>query len=239
MPPMPHVLPGGCNYYIAGKINPGHRFLGIMLSDMKKYNTIIAILLFVGLPLLFWALGDVPRRTVLKESISILTLLAFSIMLAQVYLSRTNRKMLKGHKMSGVLKLHKVIGYIFVSILLLHPFLIVVPRYFEAGVDPIEAFFTLLNNYDTTGVLLGIIAWSLMLVLGLTSLFRRRIGMSYKTWRVYHGILSILFIGLASWHAIDLGRHTNAAMSTFIIILAGGGMILLLNTYLLKPIKSK
>lgn len=206
---------------------------------MKKYNTIIAILLFIGFPLLFWAVGDFPRRTVLKESISILTLLAFSMMLGQLFLSRSNRGMLQHHKMSRVLKLHKIIGYIFVGVLLLHPFLIVVPRYFEAGIEPMEAFTTILNSYGNTGVLLGIIAWSLVLILGLTSLFRKKIGMKFKTWRFFHGILSMLFIGIASWHAIDLGRHTDTVITVFILILAGGGIRLLLNTYLLKPIKAE
>jgi predicted ferric reductase len=206
---------------------------------MKRYNIILAMLLFIFTPLFLWATGDFPRRTLLKESISIITLLAFSLMLGQLFLARTNRRMLQDYKMSRILKLHKVIGYILVGMLLLHPLLIVAPRYFEAGPEPAEAFFTILNNYDTTGVLLGIIAWILMLILGLTSLFRNKIGIKYKTWRVFHGILSMLFIGLASWHAIDLGRHTDMAMTFFILILAGSGMLLLLNTYLLKPIKAE
>lgn len=147
--------------------------------------------------------------------------------------------MMAGLKRAWINKLHKVIGYTFVGLLLFHPFLIVVPRYFEAGVEPQEAFLTILGTYNTKGVMLGIIAWTLMLLLGLTSLFRDKIGMTYKTWRVFHGILSMIFIGLASWHAIDLGRHTDVAMSVFILILAGGGIILLLKTYLLKPIQSR
>jgi len=166
MPSVPYVLSGGCNYHYSGKINPGHRFLGLTLKTMMKYNYIIAVLLFIGLPLLFWAFGDIPRRTALKESISILTLIAFSMMLGQLYLTRTNRKILKDHKQSRVHKLHKTIGYIFVFVLLVHPFLIVVPRYFEAGVEPIEALIKMISTYDTTGVLLGIIAWSLFLILG-------------------------------------------------------------------------
>ena len=205
---------------------------------MKKYNIIIGIFLFIGFPTLFWAVGDFPRRTFLKETISILTLLAFSMIMAQLFLARSNSKMLKDYKMSWIIKLHKILGYIFVSVLMLHPFLIVVPRYFEAGVEPMEAFITILSTYNNTGVLLGIIAWSLMLILGLTSLIRKKIGIKYKTWRVFHGILAVLFICIASWHAIDLGRHTDTAMSVFILIIAGSGVLLLINTYLLKRKKS-
>jgi len=45
---------------------------------IKIYNRIAAVLVFIGLPILFWALGDVPKRIVLKEALSILTLVAFS-----------------------------------------------------------------------------------------------------------------------------------------------------------------
>lgn len=208
-----------------------------MENKIKIYNRIAAILIFIGLPILFWALGDVPKRSSLKETLSIITLIAFSMMLAQFYLARSNRQVLKEHKMSKVVKWHKAIGYIFVSILLIHPFLIVVPRYFESGIDPKDAFVTLITTFDSLGVILGMIAWVLMLLIGLTSMFRNQLPMSYKTWRVFHGILSIAFITLATWHAIDLGRHTDKAMSIFMLIMAAGGVLLLLKTYFIKTPK--
>jgi predicted ferric reductase len=202
-----------------------------MENKIKIYNRIAAVLVFIGLPLLFWVLADVPRRSNLKEAISILTLLSFSLMLGQFYLARSNRNVLKEHKMSKVIKWHKVIGYTFVSILLLHPFLIVVPRYFESGVEPKEAFITMLTTFDSLGVVLGMVAWCLMLLIGLTSIFRNQLPLSYKTWRVFHGILSITFITLATWHALVLGRHTDKAMSVFMMVMAAGGVFLLLKNY--------
>lgn len=207
----------------------------MMENKIKTYNRIAATLTFIGLPVLFWALSDLPRRTLLKETISVITLIAFSLVLGQFFLARSNRKVLDGHKMSKVIKWHKMIGYIFLTILLAHPFLIVVPRYFESGIEPMEAFMTMINSLNSLGVVLGLIAWGLMLLIGITSLFRNKLPMSYKTWRVFHGILSIAFITLATWHAIDLGRHTNNAMAAFLIVMAAGGILLLLNTYFFKP----
>ena len=94
-----------------------------MLTNMKTYNRLAGILFFLALPLLFWALGDAPRRSFLKEIISILTILAYFLMLGQFFLSGGNNNTLKPHKMWKVLNLHKVIGYTFVSVLLVHPFL--------------------------------------------------------------------------------------------------------------------
>lgn len=206
-----------------------------MKANLKTYNKLAAILFFLALPLLFWAQGDAPRRSFLKEIISILTILAYFMMLGQFFLSRANNRVLKGHKMWKVLKLHKVLGYIFVSILLLHPFLIVVPRFFEAGITPGEAFTTMITTWDSQGIILGMIAWVLMLILGLTSAFRKNLGMKYTTWRVFHGLFSIAFIVLASWHAMDLGRHTDLPMSLYMGAIAGLGVLLLLRTYLSKP----
>ncbi len=204
---------------------------------MKIYNRIAGILFFLALPLLFWALGDTPRRSFLKEIISILTILAYFLMLGQFFLSRGNKNVLKSHKMVKVVKLHKVIGYIFVSVLLAHPFLIVLPRFFEAGIAPGEAFTTIITTWDSQGIILGMVAWTLMLILGLTSAFRKRLGMKYTTWRVFHGLLSIAFITLATWHAMDLGRHTDLPMSLYMGAVAGIGVLLLLRTYLFNPAK--
>ncbi len=190
--------------------------------------------MLVGLPMLFWALGDFPRRTVLKEVISIVTLIALSLMIGQFFLTRNSRKMLNINSMGLVIDLHKIIGYIFTGVLLLHPFFIVFPRYFESGVEPEEAFITLLTTFSSTGVILGIMAWLLMLTIGLTSIFRNRLPMKFSSWRLLHGILSIVFIIVASWHAIELGRHTDIAMSIFIILLSVSGVLLLLKRYFLN-----
>jgi len=207
-----------------------------MDSRIKIYNRILAILIFTGLPVMFWALSEVPRQSVLRETISIITLLAFSIMLLQFYLARINRPMLKGQKMGKVLKWHKTLGYIFVVVLLIHPFLVILPRYYESGINPKDAFITMITTFNK-GIVLGIIAWGLMFLIGLTSLIRKVLPLSYKTWRLIHGILSIAFIITASLHVLKLGRHIDTSLSVFIILLASGGVFLLIRTYILSNSK--
>ena len=136
--------------------------------------------------------------------------------------------------MKTALRFHKTIGYIFVLVLLVHPFFIVFPRSFEAGITPMEAFVTMITTFDSPGVILGLSAWLLMLVLMVTALFRDMLPMKYKTWRTFHGTLAVFFIGIATWHAVDLGRHTDLAMSIYMIVLAVSGVLLLLKTYFSK-----
>jgi len=206
---------------------------------MRKNGIIMSILVFLGIPLLIYVVGDVPRRSTLKEALSLLTLLTFSLVLAQSFFSRINQKMLKESKMASVQKIHKILGYIVVGILLAHPLLILIPRFFEAGLKPIEALMVILNTTNSTGILLGIIAWFLLLLLGLTSLLRKRLGIKYKIWRIFHGLLSMAFIVTASWHAIDLGRHTDVSMSVFFILMASVAFVLLMRTYLTNSRKGR
>lgn len=198
-----------------------------------------AAAIFIGLPLLLWALGDFPRRTLLKESLSLLFILAFCMMIGQFFLSRGNRSAVQSLRMSTVVKFHKVLGYVCAGVFLLHPFLLVVPRYFEAGVAPREAFTTIITTFDSPGIGRGIIAWVLLLLLGIQSLFRRRLPLKHTTWRTRHGIQAMALLAVATWHVVDLGRHSDLAMSIYFIILAVSGELLLLKTYILKPAKTK
>lgn len=205
-----------------------------MLDLLKKYNYINFVVVFIGLPVLLFSLGDFPPRTLFKNAISLLTLLAFSLILGQFFLSRTNNFTKNIHKFKNVIALHKAIGYFVVGVFFLHPFLIILPRFFEVGPDPLDSFIKMITTFDSLGVILGLIAWSLMLVIGITALFRERLPLSYKTWRVFHGLLSVAFVLIATWHSVDLGRHTNTPISLFFIILATIGSLMLLKLYIFK-----
>ncbi|WP_162177162.1 ferric reductase-like transmembrane domain-containing protein [Thioclava indica] len=132
-------------------------------------------------------------------------------------------------------KAHKYIAYSAVAVIALHPFLIVFPRYFEGGVKPMDAFWTMITSFDTLGILLGLIAWGLMLVLGVTAFLRmrliKRFANRYRGWRYFHGGLAVAFTVFAAWHAIDLGRHIHTAMSVYFIALTFIGVGLLARLY--------
>ncbi|MGD9899477.1 MAG: ferric reductase-like transmembrane domain-containing protein [Calditrichaceae bacterium] len=210
-----------------------------MMQYTKKDWLVPVTGFFVGFPLMLYILGDFARKTVLKESLSVLFILAFPMMLGLFFLTRSNGKAVKLFRMSRIVKYHKFIGYTAVAVFLVHPFLLVVSRFFEAGVAPLEAFVTIITTFDSLGVILGIVAWSLMLTLGILSFFRDRLSLSYTNWRYIHGVLAMIFVAIATWHMIDLGRHTNLAMSIYIITLAMGSEILVLKTYFFKQIKTR
>lgn len=179
---------------------------------------------FIGLPLAVWSLGDIPHRTLLKDADSVATLLAFCLLLGQFVMSRLGPDSKRSLGLRTTVRTHKVVGYTAVAVLLVHPLLVVLPRTFESGITAQQAFVTMITTLDSPGVVLGLVAWGLMLVLGLTSMVRGQLPLSYRTWRLLHGVLSVLFVVVAVWHAIDLGRHMGVALSAVIIMLAAGGV---------------
>lgn len=208
-----------------------------MKENFRLHYLIPMAVLYLAVPLLYVYFGDFPSRTALKDTISLVTVGAFFLMLGQFYLSRLNRFTLEGYKMSGVMKLHRIIGYVFIPVLFIHPFLLVVPRYFEAGVDPTEAFRTILTTFGTSGIIMGMVAMVLMIVLGVTSVLRNRLPLTHTTWRAVHGLLSAAFVILATWHAVNMGRHTDTFLSTYMIVASAVGVAFLVRQYLFPPSK--
>jgi len=195
------------------------------MDKQARYFALGWATLFLGVPLLLYFIGDVPRRTLLKEIIGILTILAFFQMLAQLYATRCNSPLLHTLKAGAIVRFHKVAGYIATAFILAHPLLIVLPRYFEAGISPEEAFWTMITT-PAPGVVTGIGAWCLLLLLAVTSLFQKRLPLGYAAWRRLHATLSIALIPVASWHVADLGRHADILLVMVIALLASGGMLL-------------
>jgi len=188
-------------------------------------------ILSIGLPILLWFLGDYPMRTLFKDSIAVLTLLALCLLFVQFFISGINPTLLEKYRLKDIVKVHKYIGYAVIGFFILHPLFIVLPRFFEAGLLPQDALIKLLTTFETRGQIVGLVAYILMFVLGVTSLLRHKLGITYTTWKLLHGFLSLAFIILASWHAIDMGRHFDTALSIWTIILVSLTAIILLKNY--------
>ncbi|MGB5667397.1 MAG: ferric reductase-like transmembrane domain-containing protein [Maribacter sp.] len=208
---------------------------------MKKESYIVQLLplmiAFIGVPVLLYVLGDFPKRSFLMETLSLTTILGFTILVSQFFLSRNNKKLVKDIRMVKVLKIHKFIGYLFISILLLHPFFIIVPKFFDAGVTPADAFLRLITTFSSLGVILGLIAYSCVLILMITAYFKFKLHLKYKVWRNLHGYLTLLFVITATWHVINIGRHSNTSFSMYYVLIVATGVYTLLRTYLFKTSK--
>ena len=206
----------------------------IMENNIKLKYILISLFIFVIIPLFILSLQTLPPRTLLKESTSVLVIVGFFFLLGQFYLNRSNKVFIKIYKMVKIIKLHKIIGYTVIAIFFIHPFLIVLPRFFEAGVDPIYAFWLMITDFKSLGIIFGLIAWCVMIALLLTSFYKDKLNMTYVKWRVLHIVLSIVFVAAGLWHVIDLGRHMNEFMIFFIFLLVCMAVYLLSKLYFFK-----
>ena len=209
--------------------------MGIIMNKESYITNLSSLIIsFIGVPFLIFVLGDFPRRNALSETISLITILGFSLLISQFIYSRINKRLVKKIRMVHVLRIHKFIGYAFISILLLHPFFIIVPKFFDNAVTPVEAFFKLITTFDSLGIMLGLIAYAVMLILLVTAFFRFKLHLKYKAWRNFHGYLTLLFVITATWHVITLGRHSNISFSIYYVLTVASGIFYLLRLYLFK-----
>lgn len=208
---------------------------------MKKtnilYRLLPLIITFVGVPLFLWLLGDFPDRTRFFETISVFTIMTFSLLLGQFFLTRINLKFVKTIRMVNALKIHKGIGYIFVVIILVHPFLIIIPKFFDDGISPTEAFGVMITEFNGLGVILGMIGYVIVLIMLISSFFRFKLHLKYRTWRSLHGFLALIFIVSATSHVVNMGRHSNTSFSIYYVSIAVISIFFLLRTYLFKSNK--
>ena len=214
--------------------------MGLIMKKESYISKLFPLAIaFIGMPILLYFLGDFPKRDFLMETLSLTTILGFTILISQFFLSRTNGKLVKDIRMVNVLKIHKFIGYLFISILMLHPFFIIVPKLFDNGVTPTDAFLKLITTFSSLGIILGLTAYTCVLILLVTSYFRFKLHLNYRTWRIIHGSLALIFVTAATWHIINIGRHSNTAFSVYYVAIVASGVYYLLSTYLFKTSKGR
>lgn len=82
-----------------------------MSTPNKTGLTSVMVLIFIVAPALLCVLGEAPPRSWLKDFLSLLTILAFSLLLGQVYLSRVQEDVLNRHpNLARIIRIHKALG---------------------------------------------------------------------------------------------------------------------------------
>lgn len=190
------------------------------------------LLFFAGVPVLLAMAQGVPAKNTFQLAVLLTSTGAFGLLLGLFWLSRLLPRGLVKMKYAGTLRWHKYIGYAAGAFFMLHPFLMVVRRFWVVESNPVDNFMLMLKS---PLMLTGIMAWVLLLVIVVLAFFRKHLPA--KLFRYLHGALSIGFVGLSTWHVVSVGRHSNPAMSGFWIALAAGAVAALLFSYL--PVRSK
>ncbi|MEX0762408.1 MAG: ferric reductase-like transmembrane domain-containing protein [Dehalococcoidia bacterium] len=131
-----------------------------------------------------------------------------------------------------ILRYHRQIALVAVSLILLHPIIL-------AANNP--ALWQLFNPLGgTLGSRMGLSAVVALVILVALSLFRERIRLNYEVWRITHALLAVTAVVLAQVHVSMTGLYINTAWKQSMWIVFSALMIgLIVYLRLIKPILQK
>ncbi|MDH4002488.1 MAG: ferredoxin reductase family protein [Xanthomonadales bacterium] len=193
--------------------------------------------LYLAAVLLPWGLSLIEGLEVrgwYEETVVFLSIITFSMMLLQFALTPRVDVVANLSGVDNTMRVHNRFGEYLGYLVLLHPFLIVLPRFIVAPSFAPGDVWDLFTQSETST---GMYAWSLMLVWVLMAVFKDKTGLSYEAWRYTHGIGFIAVIILATHHAVTVGRHGryNAWFDGLWIVLCALAVGTVLYIWFLRP----
>ncbi|WP_413701291.1 ferric reductase-like transmembrane domain-containing protein [Psychromonas sp. KJ10-10] len=132
------------------------------------------------------------------------------------------------------IKRHKQVGQWIGIIFLLHPVFILAPRFLMSFQDGLDSVIKVLTAPQ---MLTGLIAWVLMIVWVLLSIFKEKLPMRYETWRLMHVLGFVAITILVTLHLTSVGQHGQfqQGFNIFWWALCGFSLIMVAYNYLVKP----
>ena len=117
----------------------------------------------------------------------------------------------------GTIGLHRTVSMMAMVFLLLHILTAVVDSYVD--ISPLAAVVPFTSSYQPLWIGLGTVSLDLMLAIGVTSMFRARIGL--RTWRAVH-LLAYVSWPVAVLHGYELGAGRGSPMTGWTLWLTIG-----------------
>ncbi len=187
-----------------------------------------AFLLLAAAPLLLALSAPGAQRGPAIEFGAALGLLGLGLVLAQAWSSGRLSWVAASLGTDNLLHFHRHLGLLAGLILLAHPAALVIadPDWLRF-LDPRDDLLRALSLWALLAAIL--------LLLG-SSLWRQALGLSYEHWRLAHGALALLILGLGLGHALMVRHHLDADWQrASLLLLALPALYLPLHTRLLRP----
>ncbi|WP_372739295.1 FAD-binding oxidoreductase [Neptunomonas sp.] len=129
---------------------------------------------------------------------------------------------------------HKKIGKYLGVFFFLHPLLIVAPKML-LSFDALST--SIISMITSSQLLTGLIAWVVMGVWVLMSVYKDKLNMRYETWRLWHVIGLVVVATLATLHITTVGSHGqyNQEFNLIWWSLYTFSMMIVIYNYLIKP----
>ncbi|MCL4859874.1 MAG: ferric reductase-like transmembrane domain-containing protein [Caldilineaceae bacterium] len=184
-------------------------------------------------PMLIAYVGPLPLPRSFWVELSVgLGFVGLAIMGLQFVLTGRFQRVAASLGLDSMLQFHRQSGLIAFFFILAHPLLLFVtnPGYL-VYLDPRV-------NLPRALALSAVLGALVLLIV--TTLWRRTAGLRYEWWRVIHGVLAlfVLFIGLV--HILQVGFYVSTPWKQALwIAMTGGAMLLLINTRVLRPLQMR
>jgi predicted ferric reductase len=207
---------------------------GAKASPMS-FNALMV--LYLAVVLLPWGLSYIEGLAIrgwYEELVTLLSIVGLSMMLFQFALTARVDAVAGRTGVDNTMRVHTRYGEYVAYLILLHPFLIVLPRFIVAPSFALGDVWELFTQPETST---GMYAWSLMIVWVLMAVFKEKTGLSYEAWRYSHSAGFVAIIILATHHAVTVGRHGryNAWFDVMWIVLCTAAVALVIYIYFIRP----
>jgi predicted ferric reductase len=205
-----------------------------MRYSFKKGFTWLGIYsLLVLFPLILAYLGSLPsQRTFWTEFGVALGLIGLGMFCVQFLFSGRFVKIAPEFGMDNLIQLHKEMGLISFFFVLAHPIILLLDNpVFIEYLDPSVKWLR------TVALITAIL--SLFTIVGI-SLWRKYFQLSYEKWRLYHGILAFIIIGVGLGHAFHVSHYMEPVWKKVgLFLFVGASAYLLFYTRIIRPKKNR
>lgn len=202
--------------------------MGLLFRGIVWFSVYI---LLAALPLFVAAFVDpfpAPRSFVLELSVG-LGLVAFALMSMQFALVNRLEAASKPFGTDSLMQFHRQLGITALAFILLHPVLLVPEGVGLGAWSPLGG-----SAVSQSG---AVALWAAVAI-GVTSLFRRRLHLSYPAWNVIHLAGALVVVGAMFWHVLAVAGYSGEPVMRW--LLAGYVVLviaLLVRYRVLRPIE--
>jgi predicted ferric reductase len=170
----------------------------------KKYKLSLAYLILLIIPFCISQMLDMDTETVYAKILTVVNLFAMMAFFVQFPLGSRLKKFPLFTNIDWSVDRHKKIGKWIGIIFLFHPILILAPRFLVSYQDGMDS---LIEVIVAPQMLTGLIAWVLLIVWVLFSVYKNKLPIRYETWRLAHLIGFVAITILATLHITTVGSH--------------------------------
>ena len=173
---------------------------------------------------------DTPRPVLVELSVAV-GLLAYPLLAIQFALVSRLRASSRPFGTDAMVQFHQYVGLLCLLFVVGHPLLLL-------GQGPPWSTWNLLDGRLATQT--GVISSVAILVMTLTTVFRKQLRLSYEQWQWLHLAMAIVAVGAGLVHVLEVGGYSRVTtMRSVFVLYAGAFGSLMLNYRLLRPWKMR